>query len=51
MKLLISPKVGETRKIIVMVFQNGVSKTIVHVINHANYQLHRAYSYGVIWKN
>ena len=30
--------------------RNGVSKSIVHVIKHANFQLYRAHPDGVIWK-
>ena len=30
--------------------KNGASKSIVHVIKHVNFQLHRAYFDGGIWK-
>ena len=30
--------------------KSGVSKKIIHVIKHANFQLYRAYSERVIWK-
>ena len=30
--------------------KNGVSKIIVNMIEHTNFQLYRAYSAGVIWK-
>ena len=31
-------------------FRNGVSKSIVHVIKHDNFQLHRVHPDGVILK-
>ena len=33
------------------IYTNGVSKSIVHVIKHANFQFYRAYLEWVIWKN
>ena len=31
--------------------KNSLSKSIAHVIKHANFQLYRAYNAGVIWKS
>ena len=30
--------------------KSGVPKRVVHVMKHANFELYRAYSSGVIWK-
>ena len=33
------------------IFKNGVLKSVVDVIKHANFQFYRAYPAGVIWQN
>ena len=34
-----------------MYIKNDVTKSIANVIQHVNFQVHRAYLAGVIWKN